>query len=448
MTFSRRLRRAPVRAARDSPLTDPAHPDGMRGATIPPRQTGGWRRSLPKKPPDAPALTLTRFVTFGQPFGCPSSQPSDVTVRTAVPFVSSRAERAHESRATAPCDTFRPKGRTRARGFPRAALGGRDNPKVSTAPSPTIPARQLEAGGEVVPAAQLRTEARRLGVSQRLRRLGSEGLLAPPTGAGRGRGRGRRAYTYPGHALEQLAAIAAALPHGHRYVALRHRIWWSPTGRLEDWELWRRDRLDEVAGMATAWDLPAAVNGELPEERERHMVEVAEQLLRLRVPGMPRKTLRSPEEAQTYVRLFTSALFRDDLLDPGDGPEPTWAHVRETAQQAVDENGTTSVTESLGALFERGSSWPHRPFAGVSPGVAALACAHYVPTPRLAVATLLTMTEERATVLRDAVMGGASLVGTADILRDQPVGAAMALVTWELLASAHPSALEVPDRAP
>lgn len=39
------------------------------------------------------------------------------------------------------------------------------------------------------------------------------------------------------------------MPQGHRYVHLRHHIWWEPGGRLE------------------AWDLPRAVDGDLPDER-------------------------------------------------------------------------------------------------------------------------------------------------------------------------------------
>ena len=57
------------------------------------------------------------------------------------------------------------------------------------------------------------------------------------------------------------------MPQGHRYVHLRHHIWWEPGGRLEAWDLWRRDRLRELAVQVPAWDLPRAVDGDLPDER-------------------------------------------------------------------------------------------------------------------------------------------------------------------------------------
>jgi hypothetical protein len=118
--------------------------------------------------------------------------------------------------------------------------------------------------------------------------------------------------------------------------------------------------------------------------------------------------------------------------------------VRELAAAPVDRVLDASVGGSLGALFERGSGWSH---PGVSRGAAALACAHYVPAPRLAAAILLAMSEERAIVLRDAVIAWATLNGTAELLREHPLFAVQALLTWELLAAADHRALEDPTAA-
>jgi hypothetical protein len=297
----------------------------------------------------------------------------------------------------------------------------------------------------MIPAAEVRSEAERLSLSPRLRRLSAEGLLAPPRGAGRGRGRGRE-YSYPSRVSAQLAAIADAIPHGHRYAALRHWIWWSRGGRLENWELWRRDRLIDFAVQFRLWAMPAAVDGELPDERERHLNEVSEELRASRLPGMPKKRLHTLDDTQTYVRLFTSVLFRDDMLEPvTDPPEATWAQVQEVAAQRVDSDKEAALGGTLGALFERGSGWSHPPVPGVHPGVAALAAAHYLPTPRLGVAILMSMTEERAALVRDAVIGWTALNGTADVIREQPTMAAVVMSACELFAYGDPRILKVPE---
>lgn len=292
-------------------------------------------------------------------------------------------------------------------------------------------------------AAEVRSEARRLGLSPRLRRLTAEGLLAAPRGTGRGRGRGRR-YSYPARALDQLGDIAEAARHRRRYAALRHEIWWSRGGRLEDWELWQRDRLVDLAVQISAWDMPPAVDDELPAARLQHIVDVAERLRTSRVKGLS-STRLNEADTQTYVRVFTSVILRDDLLNPPDEPSSDdWASVRELAAKPVDRVLDESVGGSLGALFESGSGWSH---PGVSRGAAALACAHYVPAPGLAAAILLAMSEERATVLRDAVIAWATLNGKAELLIEHPLFAVQALLTWELLASTDHRALEEPTAA-
>jgi hypothetical protein len=94
-------------------------------------------------------------------------------------------------------------------------------------------------------------------------------------------------------------------PPGHpRAVFLRHWIWWTPDGRRENWEPWRCDRVEELRTSAIGWALPPAVDGDLPEERERHMVEVATSLGKSRVRGTPRSKLRGQSDRETSVRLL------------------------------------------------------------------------------------------------------------------------------------------------
>jgi hypothetical protein len=300
-----------------------------------------------------------------------------------------------------------------------------------------------------VSADDVRSAAARLGLSPRLRRLTAEGLLARPYGVGRGRGRGRE-YCYPARALDQLAEVAEGLHHGHRYVALRHRLWWTPGGRLEDWEFWRRDRLREVAVQVAAWDMPPAVNGELPDEREQHLVEVARQVRASRLPGLPTRKREAIADTETFVRVFTSVQFRDDMLDPVDAPPAsTWAEqIRALATQPVDTDEGSPVGRSIGELFDRGIGWTGRGVPGVLPGVAALAWAHFIPTPRLAAALLTTLTADEAAHLRDATIHWARLTGTADVLRRQPLIALVVSMTCGMVAFAHPRIVEVPAPAP
>jgi hypothetical protein len=276
-----------------------------------------------------------------------------------------------------------------------------------------------------------------LGITTPLRRLTAAGLIAAPRSRGRGRGSGRE-YGYPARVADQLGAVAEAMRRSHRYAQLRHLIWWRRGGRLEEWSLWHRDRLAEVDVEARAWALPVGREYGLPPERERHLTEVAEGLRSSRMRGLPRRRLHTLADTEPYVRMWTSVLLTDDLLVPpsSGGAEEHW---RRVAATPVDGEGDDPVGGTLGTLFQRGVGWTSPPSDGS--GFGALACAAYVPHPTAAAATLASMTEERATLLRDGVLELAARRGSDDVLREQPIVAAIALMTMDRLDRAFPGHL-------
>lgn len=313
---------------------------------------------------------------------------------------------------------------------------------------PSAPFAETRHGNELwIPAALVREEAAQKGIPPRmLRRLVALGLLASPEGRGRGRGRGR-AFFYPPRVLDQIAVVADARRHGRRTAFLRHWIWWTPGGRLEDWELWRRDRIEELRANAVEWDMPAAVDGDLPEERERHIVDVATALGRSRTRGVPRSKLRGQSDRETYVRLVTSAILADDMLDPlaeAANPEALLRQLGQLLAEGVDDESGETGGESFGQLLERGASWLRPAAPGEVPGVTVAVFAQFLPRPREAAARLVTMSEQRAVDLRIAVIGWASRSGHYELSRREPLIAVQWLLTWDTLASVDERFLEVP----
>jgi hypothetical protein len=313
---------------------------------------------------------------------------------------------------------------------------------------PSAPLAETRRGEELwIPAVLVREEAAKKGIPPRmLRRLVTSGLLAAPEGRGRGRGRGHE-FFYPPRVLDQLAVIADGRRHGRRTVFLRHWIWWVPGGELEDWEPWRRDRVAELRADAVGWDLPPAVGGELPNERERHIVEVATSLGKSRTRGLPRSKLRGQSEREAYVRLFTSAILVDDVLDPlAEAPnvEALMGQLGHLLSEGVDDEPGDSVGESLGRLFERGLGRRAPSVAGEAPGVKAMMFAQYLPRPREAAATLAAMSEQRVVDLRAAVIGWTSPRGQYELSRREPRIAAQWLLMWETLVSVDQRFLQAP----
>jgi len=205
----------------------------------------------------------------------------------------------------------------------------------------------------------------------------------------------------------------------------------------------------ELAIQVAAWDMPPALDGDLPDERERHIVDTAHGLRTSRLPGRPRKRLGTVGDGETYVRLFTSVLGRDDLLDPA--LHRAGASLKErleaVAAMPLNTDDEGRPVGSLGALFARVVGWRGPALPDVDPRVAALAAAHYIPTPRLAVQVLTAMSEERAAHLRDAVISWATVRGQAEMFRSQPILAVQAMVMFETVARADPRVLEVPTPA-
>lgn len=301
---------------------------------------------------------------------------------------------------------------------------------------PTTPA---DAGLSLTVAA-VRSAADGLGITTPLRRLTAAGLIAAPWSRGRGRGQGRE-YAYPARVMDQLTTVAEAMRQSHRYAQLRHLVWWRRHGRLDDWSLWRRDRLAELAIHSRAWQLSPAEADDLPAEREQHLAEFAEGLRTSRMRGLPRSRLHTSADRETYARVWTSVLLTDDLLVPvtSEGAEEHW---RRVAAMPVDSDEDGPIGGTLGALFQRGLGWPSPPALGS--GFGALACAAYIPHPAVAAAALASMTEERASLLRDAAIGLAARRGMEDVLRDQPIAAAVTFLTLERLDRVFPDRLERP----
>lgn len=314
---------------------------------------------------------------------------------------------------------------------------------------PPRAARAADSSGaqEWIAAREVVILAARWAISERmLRRLHSQGLLAASQGPGRGRGRGR-GYVYPERVARQIVAIGEARQHGHKPAFIRHWVWWDAGGRLEDWELWRRDRLSEMDVQVSAWDLTPATDDEFPDDRERHMQEVARQMATSRLPGLPRPKLRHAADWETYVRLHTSLVQRDDLVDAVSAAatgEAAFDELQSILSQPVDGEPVAGEGDTLGTLFERGLGVPEEVEPRYVRGARSAALMGFVPHPRDARARLLAMTEDRATGLRNAVIGWSTLAGRGGIIRRNGLVAAQSLVIWDVLGGFFPQALEGP----
>lgn len=302
-----------------------------------------------------------------------------------------------------------------------------------------------------VSAAVMHRRALELGLSARmLRRLSAEGLLASCRQRGLGYGRGSVWY-YPPRSLAQLEAVANARPHRISPSLLRHRVWWRPGGQLETWPRWRSDRVTDLAASAPTWDLEPAWNGELPDDREHAIRELAA-LWGGRHDPLPGgvRTIRARSDRETLARLFYSLVLKDDLMtDLAGAQDAQDARTRLQAMlgQRVDGEPGEERGLTFGELLERGHAKPGSRSSPGVPGELGVAMFAFLPDPQTAAAEMMALTEERSTVVRDGLIAWAVGVGrdlSVQLAASPPLAGLMTL-WWDRLTTFVPAVVEAPN---
>lgn len=177
-------------------------------------------------------------------------------------------------------------------------------------------------GKEWVSAAEMQTCAERYGIGQRtLRRYESEGLIANPERHGRGRARGVE-FLCPARALLELQLLAEARKTTHSVPRIRHWLWWA--GYPVEWERWRADRIEELAGLAIGELL---VSGMTQTQRDRKAAELSADLGKRRPYPLRRQALRTAARREQWAQWVVDAKFAGNAPDPeeslGGGPDAT-----------------------------------------------------------------------------------------------------------------------------
>lgn len=332
-----------------------------------------------------------------------------------------------------------------------AAGGSVDAPHRAVAhPESAIEGQRTPPTEDCVPAAVVRQRAVELGLSGRmLRRLSAHGLLAVPRQRGLGYRRGT-AWSYPRRALAQLEAVAAARPHRTTPSLLRHRVWWQPEGRLEDWRRWRDDRVQDLLPSAKAWDLTPAL-GDFPSDREAAMTDLAAWWggRHSPLPGGAR-TVGGAGNRETLARLFFSLVLKDDLLTvlaSAQDAQEARALLKEMLGKQVDGEVGDESGLTFGELLERGFGKPaDRTVPGV-PGELMVALFAYLPEPQRAAAEMAALSEERAPIVRDGLIAWATRAqrGLAAQLDGSPFLAGLMTLWWDRLSALVPVVVDGPD---
>jgi hypothetical protein len=279
-----------------------------------------------------------------------------------------------------------------------------------------------------IPAPQVRAEAKELGISRwALPRLSHEGLLAEPWGEGLGQALGRSTYRYPPRSLDQLRVFADARRWRRDYLSIRHWEWWGGS-ELEDWSLWKQDRLDKLQRIAAAFEEYARLpQRELPREREEAAVDLADWLGRDRQLHGFRQQLRGEANRQSFSHGFLALATRDtsQLLPGVRGSEsipPESALLMRNLDEPIDSHYT------LGQLQAAGSRLDQIPELEKYRTSAAVINHHaLIGDPRDAPRELAAMSEAEATLLRD-IWRSRNPSGLFLRLRTQPLFAAIALL--------------------
>lgn len=177
------------------------------------------------------------------------------------------------------------------------------------------------AGRDSFSGSEVRAFAAAHGITPRtLRRYEIEGFVAGPERAGRGRGRGAE-FRYPARVSWEVALVAGARRETHSLRGIRHWLWWA--GYPIEWERWRADRLEDLAGLAVAelW-----TSAKTPAERDREAAKLVNELGKQRPFPLRGRGLRTTARRDQVVQVVFDARVLGVAPSPAEaltGPDAT-----------------------------------------------------------------------------------------------------------------------------
>lgn len=187
-----------------------------------------------------------------------------------------------------------------------------------------------KVGRDYYRSSEVRGWAATCGIAPRtLRRYVREGLVSAPHRVGRGRSRGVESR-YPSRVILEIALVAEALETTHSLLRIRHRLWWN--GYPIEFERWRADRVEELAGLA----LGELVISGMPRAQRDHMAaKLADELGNRRPFPLRRMALRTNGTRDQVAQWIFDARYGGTPPDPSEElEEETHATVGDVLDRA------------------------------------------------------------------------------------------------------------------